>query len=340
MAIKVSIIGASGYTGQELLRIFLRHKEVEVVTITSRKYKGSTLSDVFPQFRATKYANLRFEEPDINKINEVSDAVFLAVPHGEAMKYVKGLTKRVIDLSADYRLKDKAIYEKWYNVAHEDKSGLAEAVYGLPEIYRDAITDARIIANPGCYPTSILIPLLPLVREGIEFFNIFINSYSGITGAGVNPSAKTHFININENVVPYNVGKHRHTPEITQELKNAGYTKDIVFTPYLIPVDRGIISVINAEVKGLAEANILDIYDKYYGKEKFVYCLPDSFPDLKMVRNTNNCIFGFEILNESSILIISAIDNILKGASGQAVQNMNIMFGIDESRGLDFISFK
>lgn len=339
MAINVSIIGASGYAGQELIRILLRHPNANITAITSRKYAGKRLADIYFQFIDTEYASLKFTIPDVKVLNAISDVVFLAVPHAAAMNYVKALTCRVIDLSADYRLKDKTTYEKWYLTKHIDELGLKTAVYGLSEIYESEISNARLIANPGCYPTSVLLPLIPLAKNNVIKSDIFINSFSGMTGAGSAPSENTHFGNLNENLIPYNIGKHRHTPEIAQELKHCGFNKNIVFTPYLLPVDRGILSAINIKSENITKSGICEIYDAFYKKSRFVKFNYGRFPNIKMVRNTNKCIFGVEILNKSNILIISVIDNIIKGAAGQAIQNMNLMFGFDETLGLTNIAF-
>lgn len=337
MKIKISIIGASGYTGQELLRLLSNHANAEVIHITSRKYLGKTASAAFPQLRNTKYAELEFEKADTAAFSSDSDVVFLALPHGESMEYAKKISTRVIDLSADYRFSDIPLYEKWYK-PHSDAKTASAATYGLADLYAEKIKDSRIIGNPGCYPTSVLLPLLPLANVNALTGTININSFSGITGAGASPGPKTHFPMINENVMPYSIGNHRHLPEIQEKLRLEGFEHSVVFTPSLIPVDRGIISVITTKTNRNV-SQIEEIYNNVYAKSPFVSFSATEFPNLKQARNTNNCIFAFNIQNTNDLLIISVIDNILKGASGQAIQNMNIMFGLDEKEGLNNIAF-
>ncbi len=338
--LKVAILGASGYTGLELLKILSRHDEAEVVAVTSRKYTGKPVTGVFPSLRGF-YDGLCFTD---HAGGAVDDAVlvFCCLPHGASMEAVPRLLgdgKRVVDLSADYRLRDADLYEKWYK-EHTSKELLSEAVYGLPEFYRDAIRDSRLVANPGCYPTGALLALAPLVKHGlIDTGSIIIDSKSGVSGAGRTPSVGTSFVEVSEGFKAYKVGEHRHTPEIEEVLGDlAAGDVSVTFTPHLLPVSRGILSTIYADLKeDLSAPEPLHLYSEFYRDEPFVrICPEDTLPNINQVKGSNYCDIWLKVDNRTGrVIIISVIDNLVKGASGQAVQNMNIMFGLPEETGLD-----
>ncbi|MDO9516138.1 MAG: N-acetyl-gamma-glutamyl-phosphate reductase [Syntrophales bacterium] len=341
--LKVGIYGASGYTGQELLRLLIGHPDVDVVAITSRKFKGTPVSEVYPAFAGM--TNLKFVDSSPQQLVPSCDVVFLALPHGEAMLVAPVFVEagvKVIDLSADFRLRDVSVFEAWYT-KHTAPDLLEKAVYGLPELYRDDIKGSNLVANPGCYPTSIILGLAPLLREGcIDPSSIIADSKSGVSGAGRDLQLGSLFCEVNEGFKAYKVGSHRHTPEIEQELGRIANTAITVsFTPHLLPVNRGILSTIYADLKGkISQSEITDIYQKFYADEKFVrICSADSLPNISSVRGSNFCDIGFVADGRTGrVVIISAIDNLVKGASGQAVQNMNLMYGLPEGAGLDSIS--
>jgi len=335
---KVSVIGATGYTGAELVRILSRHPEVELVSITSQTFAGKKILEIYP-FLST---DLVCEELDIDKIASSSSFVFTALPHKTSMEivgelYLRG--KRVVDLSADFRLKDPALYEKWYGVSHSKRKLLHEAVYGLPELYREKIREARLVANPGCYPTSIILALAPLLKSHlIKEESIIVDAKSGVTGAGRKLTLATHFPEINENFYPYKVEGHRHLPEMEQELSRlAGTQVKVTFVPHLVPLNRGILSTCYASLKRYTEVEkILRIYRDFYKDEPFVEILEKGkVPRISDVATSNRCRIGLAVDERTDrIIVISAIDNLGKGASGQAVQNMNIMCGFKEDEGL------
>jgi len=338
MKVKVSVIGATGYTGAELVRILSRHPEVELVSITSQTFAGKKISEIYP-FLST---DLVCEELDVDKIASSSSFVFTALPHKTSMEivgelYLRG--KRVVDLSADFRLKDPALYEKWYGVSHSKRKLLPEAVYGLPELYRERITEARLVANPGCYPTSIILALAPLLKGHlIGEESIIVDAKSGVTGAGRKLTLATHFPEINENLYPYKVEGHRHLPEMEQELSRlAGTQVKVTFVPHLAPLNRGILSTCYASLKGHTKVEkILRIYQDFYKDEPFVEILErGKVPRITDVATSNRCRIGLAVDERANrIIVLSAIDNLGKGASGQAVQNMNIMCGFKEDEGL------
>jgi len=335
---KVSVIGATGYTGAELVRILSRHPEVELVSITSQTFAGKKISEIYP-FLST---DLVCEELDIDKIASSSSFVFTALPHKTSMEivgelYLRG--KRVVDLSADFRLKDPALYEKWYGVSHSKRKLLHEAVYGLPELYREKIREARLVANPGCYPTSIILALAPLLKSHlIKEESIIVDAKSGVTGAGRKLTLATHFPEINENFYPYKVEGHRHLPEMEQELSRlAGTQVKVTFVPHLAPLNRGILSTCYASLKRYTKVEkILRIYRDFYKDEPFVEILEKGkVPRISDVATSNRCRIGLAVDERTDrIIVLSAIDNLGKGASGQAVQNMNIMCGFKEDEGL------
>ena len=339
--LKAAILGASGYTGLELLRILSVHPDVAVTSVTSRQYKGKPVVEVFASLKKS-YDDLVFSDPGEFKDIE-ADFVFSCLPHGASQEVVPGLVKsgiRVIDLSADFRLRDPGVYEKWYG-EHKAAGLIKEAVYGLTEIYREEIKGASLVANPGCYPTGAVLALWPLLKEGLldtEKYPLIIDSKSGVSGAGRHLSYGTSFVEVTEGFKAYKVGSHRHTPEIAQELSRAsGREVDVTFTPHLLPVSRGILTTAYAGLKKpLPTAEVRDIYAAHYGKEPFVRVMPEGeFPNINQVRLSNYCDMGVWA-DESSgrVIVISAIDNLVKGASGQAVQNLNVMAGLDETTSL------
>ncbi|TKB08032.1 N-acetyl-gamma-glutamyl-phosphate reductase [Desulforhopalus sp. IMCC35007] len=338
--IKVGIIGASGYAGAELTRILCNHPQVELAMATSRQYEGIALSEVFPHLRGK--VDLICENIKAEDLAKKADLFFTAVPHKTAMDLVPVLLdagKKVIDLSADFRLRDLATYENWYQ-PHSSSQFLAEAVYGLPELYRQSIKNCRILANPGCYPTSIILGLAPLLKAGaIVPETIIADSKSGTSGAGRVAQTGTLFCEVHDGFRPYKVGRaHRHTPEIEQELSLLAKTDVfLTFTPHLLPISRGILSTIYATLTpGQKPESIRELFEAQYRDEPFIRLLKeDSFPATQYVKGSNFCDISCKIDQKTNrIIVMSAIDNVVKGAAGQAVQNMNIMCGIQEETGL------
>ncbi len=340
--LKVGIYGASGYTGQELLRLLLRHPRAEVVALTSRQHKGTPVHHVYPVFRGL--TDLRYIDASAEDVADLADFVFLAVPHGEAMEvapFFLEAGKKVVDLSADFRLRDHALYEKWYG-KHKAPELLGESVYGLPELYREEIKRARLVANPGCYPTSVILGLAPLLKGGlIDGYTVIADSKSGVSGAGRDTKVGSLFCEVNEGFKPYNVFKHRHGPEMEQELGAlAGRPISLSFTPHLLPLDRGILSSVYATLyDATTVSDLLDLYLDFYDGEKFVrVCREGSYPDVAAVRGSNYCDIGITVDGRlRRVVVFSAIDNLFKGASGQAVQNMNLMCGFREDEGIDLV---
>ena len=342
MKMRVGIIGATGYTGVELLRLLLLHPKVEVTVLTSQKYAEVEIDQVFPSL--TSRLQLKCEELNIDRISQKVDFIFAAVPHKTAMEtvplfYQKG--KRVVDLSADFRFKDPAVYERWYQ-KHTCDGLLSESVYGLPELHREKIRNAKIVGNPGCYPTGALIGLIPLVKKRmVSLEGIVIDSKSGVSGAGRDVVLGSLFCEVNEGVKAYKIFDHRHLPEIEQELSQLVQKKiTVTFVPHLIPMDRGILTTIYVNfTKKVNTEDALKIFNEYYEKEPFIRIYPKGkIPNTKDVRGSNYCDIGV-IVNESDsrAVIVTAIDNLVKGASGEAVQNMNIMLGFPETMGLDVV---
>jgi len=339
--VKVGIFGASGYTGQELLRILLRHGKVRVEAVTSRRFAGRPVRDVYPSF--TGLTELSFTDLKPQQLAENVDIVFLAVPHGVAMDFAAAFLetgRRLIDLSADFRLRDSACYAQWYG-KHRAEDVLQKAVYGLPERYREKIREARLVANPGCYPTSVILGMAPLLKGNfVDTGSIIADSKSGVSGAGREPQIGSLFCEVDGGFKAYKIGSHRHTPEIEQELSAlAGREIRITFTPHLLPVNRGILSTIYASLAKDAEAGeVLAAYQTFYRDEPFVRVFPaGSFPNVSSVRGSNYCDIGVAVDKRTRrVIVVAAIDNLIKGASGQAVQNMNLMCGFPETTGLDF----
>ena len=350
---KVAVIGASGYSGEELVRLLLNHPQAELVAVTSRQNAGQTLAQVFPKFAShPKSKILRFTEPNAELLAKQADIVFLALPHGVAAEYAVPLLDAgclVIDLSADFRLKSAEVYKDFYAHDHPAPDLLKRSVYGLPEIYRTEIKKALLVASPGCYPTSILLPVIPLLKAGlIKASGIIADSLSGVSGAGRKTEKNTEYLfcDCNESVRPYSVPKHRHLSEIEEQLSLAAEEKvAIQFTPHLIPVNRGILTTLYlAPEKQFANATELETlgkkvsacYQKAYGQEPFVRLLDGkNLPDTKNVNGTNVIEIAWRLDPRTGRLIVmSAEDNLVKGASGQAVQSMNILCGFPETAGL------
>ncbi|MDF9825568.1 N-acetyl-gamma-glutamyl-phosphate reductase [Breznakia sp. PF5-3] len=339
--LKVGIIGASGYAGAELLRLLLTHPMVEISGIYSRSYQGKQISDLYPGFQ--NITNLVFSDEDL--LIQNSDIVFASLPHGISEQYAKKCHeqhKKFIDLGADFRLYDEADYKTWYKLSYHQPELHKESVYGLSEIYKDAIKNASIIGNPGCYPTSIAFALYPILKHGIQQDNHFIiDAKSGVTGAGKEPSETTHFANVNEGFHPYKVAEHRHTPEIEQTLSAMANTNiSVTFVPHLLPIDRGIISTVYIRIgKEQTLEQLHTLYSNVYQAHKFIRVLPlNKTTNLKYVQYSNYCDLSLHLDTRSNTLIVvAAIDNMVKGAAGQAIQNMNIMYDLEEDMGLTFI---
>jgi len=338
--LRVAICGGSGYTGAELLRILAVHPKVEITAVTSEKSAGKSPADLFPQLH--RYSHLKFEPLDKAKLLKKADLFFMALPHGasqEAVAFFHKKGKKVVDLSADYRLSDPGVYEDWYKTKHAERAALKQAVYGLPELYRKRIKRATLVANPGCYPTSAILGLAPLLREGlVSHGGITVDSKSGATGAGRKADVGLSFCEVNEGFKAYGLCVHRHTPEIEQELSAASAADvKINFTPHLLPIDRGIISTLYA--RHIGKGGLKKIHDtlrEAYKSEPFVHVLElGAYPNVIHVRGSNECHIGCA-LNErtGTVIVVSAIDNLVKGASGQAVQNMNLMCGFRETTAL------
>lgn len=336
-------MGASGYTGEELVRLLLGHPQVDLVAATSRNLAGKSLAEIFPRLASDKKATaLKFSAAEPKQIGREASIVFLALPHGLAAEFAGPLLAagaRVLDLSADFRIKDADVYREFYGQQHPAPELLGRSVYGLPEIYRNEIRDAKLIACPGCYPTSILIPLRPLIRrKAVDRQRILIASMSGVTGAGRKVETDYLFSECNESVRPYGVPKHRHLAEIEQELANlAGERILVQFTPHLVPVNRGIVTTIYTDIAGnVVNLDPAVVFSGAYGEEPFVRLLGDArLPDTKHVVGTNFIDVAWKIDKRTNRLVVmSALDNIVKGASGQAVQCMNLMLGLPETAGL------
>ncbi|MEA3488621.1 MAG: N-acetyl-gamma-glutamyl-phosphate reductase [Euryarchaeota archaeon] len=327
--IRAGIIGGTGYTGIELIRLLVMHPEVDLSVVTSRRYKGEKVSKVYPHL--FPFIELEYEDVDTKEIAKRSDVVFVAVPHGTAMDYVPGLMAQgvtVIDLSADYRLK-KAEYERVYKRKHKDKEE-REAVYGLTELHPE-VAEADLVANPGCYPTGAILAVAPLVKMGLVSQVVF-DSKSGITGAGAEPSETSHFPNLAENIIPYKITVHRHVAEMRNELG-----VKVSFTPHVIPSIRGILTTAHVFLAAEKKREELEaIYKRFYAGNRFVR-FREGTPSLSSVRGTNFCDIGISVeANSDRVVVVSAIDNLVKGGSGQAIQNMNVMFGLEEEAGLWF----
>lgn len=337
--IKAAVIGATGYAGNDLIRILNNHSDVEIKTITSQSYIGKKLEDVYCNYLDIQ--NLVCEEENIEQIADECDVIFLALPHGvTSQKITKTILSKtkIIDLGADFRFKDIGVYESWY-VEHKAKDLVEQSVYGLSEINRQKIKNSRLIGNPGCYTTCSILSLYPLIKENIiDLDTIIIDAKSGVTGAGRGANISNLFCEVNESIKAYKIASHRHTPEIEEQLSfAAGKQITLTFTPHLVPMNRGILATSYAKLtKKVSYENIHDIYMKYYENEYFVRLTKkDIFPETKWVKASNFCDIGFTIDERTGrVIVVGALDNLVKGASGQAIQNMNLMFGLDEKTGL------
>jgi|TARA_Y100000310_G_scaffold84616_1_gene81529 N-acetyl-gamma-glutamyl-phosphate reductase len=319
MKIKAGIIGAAGYTGYELIKILQKHQKIELAVLNSRTYANKAVKSVYKDFSDPE---LKFTDIPIEDFKV--DVVFLAVPNGAAMDIVPKLKCKVVDLSADYRFEDSKIYEKVYNTKHTDNE--TKAVYGLPELFEEEIKKAKLVANPGCYATASILAALPIQKYSE---NIIFDCKSGYSGAGVKKTYVNDPINYSNNIIPYKITKHRHKYEIQQFLKNK-----ISFTPHVIPVFRGLMCTMHAFLNKKMDSNqIKNIYENYYKNKPFVKIV-EKIPELHDVQNNNHCCLHGEVDENNQLVIVSVIDNLLKGASGQAVQNMNLMFGFEETEGL------
>ena len=341
--IKVGIIGATGYAGQELVRLLLQHKEAEIIWYGSRSYVDQKFSSVFGN--VFKIVEDICKADDLHELAKEADVIFTATPQG----YLAGVlddeilaNTKVIDLSADYRIKDVAVYEKWYGIEHKSPQYIEEAVYGLCEINREKVKQARLIANPACYPTCSTLSIYPLAKNGlIDMSTLIIDAKSGTSGAGRGAKVPNLYCEVNENIKAYAVGSHRHTPEIEEQLGYAANeTVKLSFTPHLVPMNRGILVTEYASLKKeVTKAEIREIYETYYGKEPFIRILDDGVcPETKWVEGSNYADIGFQIDPRTNrMILMGAIDNLVKGAAGQAVQNMNLLFGYKEQEGLELI---
>jgi N-acetyl-gamma-glutamyl-phosphate reductase len=339
--IRIGIYGATGYTGYELIKLLSRHPESEIVFATSRSSAGQRVSDLYPCPYDLAFVAPEEASPGQPGFNDV-DVVYTCLPHGEAMGAVREALAagvRAIDLSADYRLRDVDLYQRWYKVEHVAPELLSEAVYGLVEVYREQIAGARLVASPGCYPTGALLALYPLVRGGhLGDGRVIVDSKSGVSGAGRKLSLTTHFCEVNEDFKPYSIGRaHRHTSELDQELAAwSGMDLSVTFSPHLLPVSRGILSTIYVTLEpGWSVERLVELYSEVYADEPFLHVLPPGvLASLAYVTHTNRCALSFAAAGGDTFILVSAIDNLIKGASGQAVQSMNVMYGLDETMGL------
>ncbi len=337
--INVGVVGATGYTGEELVRILADHPHIKLTYLSGKEDREVKIQDIFPYLHHKLDLECRTFSP--GEASEKCDLVFLSLPHTVSMQTAPNLLKakkKVIDISADYRLKDEAVYEKFYKVQHRDTANLKHAVYGLPEINREKISDADLVANPGCYPTGAILGLLPGIKKSLfNLETIQIDAKSGVTGAGRKADKALNFSEVNESFKAYKLFEHQHVPEIDQEIsKTAKENVEVVFVPHLLPINRGILSTIYVKLKKkLTTKELIAVYTDFYSKEPFVKVYENGLlPEIKNVAHTNFCDIGLRVNESKSMaVIVTAIDNLGKGAAGQAVQNMNIMCGFDEREG-------
>lgn len=341
--LRVGIIGARGYTGEELINILLKHSQVKITYLTARVEKPVSISEIYPQFK--NRLDLPCGNFDLTQALGLCDLFFLCLPHTASMEtapLLRAQGKQVIDLSSDYRLNDYRLYEAWYKVKHSDRENLKRAVYGLPEVYKTRIKKADFIANPGCYSTAAILALMPLLKaRDFTVKDIIIDAKSGYSGAGRKPADDPFWQELKDNFRAYKVDAHQHAPEINQELSKAAVKKiSVTFVPHLLPIERGILETIYVRASGLgfpvSVKKLINLYKKFYKDAPFVRIRDEGeFPGLRDVQNTNMCDIGIKVSQDRKmIIILSAIDNLLKGASGQAVQNMNLMCGFKETEGL------
>lgn len=341
--VKVGIIGSTGYAGAELVRLLAGHREAEIVWYGSRSYIDKRYADVYRNM--FEIVDDRCLDDNMDELAKRADVIFTATPQGFCASVLSEeilSETKVIDLSADYRIKDVSVYEKWYGITHKSPQFIAEAVYGLCEVNREQIKKARLVANPGCYTTCSILTAYPLAKEGlIDMKSLIIDAKSGTSGAGRGAKVPNLFCEVNENIKAYGVASHRHTPEIEEQLGYAAGEDVVVsFTPHLVPMNRGILVTEYAGLKSsVTSGDVRAAYDRYYGNEKFVRVLEDgSCPETKWVEDSNYVDIGFKIDPRTNrIIMMGAMDNLVKGAAGQAVQNMNIMFGFEESEGLELV---
>ncbi|MFA4904969.1 MAG: N-acetyl-gamma-glutamyl-phosphate reductase [Candidatus Margulisiibacteriota bacterium] len=342
--IKVGIIGAGGYAGVNLLSILLRHKEAEVAWLMSEEaHKGKKIAELYPHLLGLCDLSCQTFD-DLDKVLGKVDLIFLALPHGLSLKYVPKMLaagKKVIDLGADYRFNDEAVFKKWYQLEHPDKKALAEAVFGLPELYKEQIKKARLVGNPGCYPTASILGLAPLVKNKlIDVNSIVVDAKSGVSGAGRGISLKTHFCERNEGIMAYAVNNHRHMGEVEYQLTRLSGDQEIkvTFVPHLVPMNRGILATCYAKIQ-YPKSKIQTMYKDYYKGQPFVRIYESGEPCTKNVSGTNFCDIGISVnVATGTVIVMSCIDNLIKGAAGQAVQNMNLMLGYPEDEGLKQIA--
>jgi N-acetyl-gamma-glutamyl-phosphate reductase len=341
--LKIGIVGGTGYTGVELLRLLALHTHAQLSVITSRGDAGLAVADMFPSLRG--YVDLKFSDPATVDLTQC-DVVFFATPHGVAMSHAQALLKadvKVIDLAADFRLQDTAVFEKWYNMPHICADILKGAVYGIPELYREQVKSAKVIGNPGCYPTTVLLGLAPLLELGLIDFSapIIADCKSGVSGAGRKAEVATLFAESSDNMKAYGVAGHRHHPEIHAQITElAGEKVEFIFVPHLVPMIRGMLSTIYVKLSAKANSQDLQVlYEKRYENEQFVDVLPPgNMPETRSVRGSNQLRIALHKQSDTGYLTVVAVqDNLVKGAAGQAVQNMNIMFGLDENCGLQVV---
>lgn len=337
--IKVGIVGGTGYTGVELLRLLALHPDVSLTTITSRGEAGLPVSDMFPNLRG--YVDLAFSDPQSASLTDC-DVVFFATPHGVAMAQAETLVNagvKVIDLAADFRLQDTVVFEKWYKLPHACPHILSNAVYGIPELFREKIKTAQVIGNPGCYPTTVLLGLAPLLaHDAIDFSSpVIADAKSGVSGAGRKAEVSTLFSEASDSFKAYGVAGHRHHPEIKAQLDGlSGQDVDLIFVPHLVPMIRGMLTTLYIKLKG--DTDVQALYEEYYQEEMFVDVMPKgSLPETRTVRGSNKLRMALHPQANGYLTIIVVQDNLVKGAAGQAIQNMNLMFGLNESSGLSIV---
>lgn len=334
MTYRVGIIGGTGYTGSELSRILCRHQDVELAALTSRSNAGKAVTEVHTFLKG--YTDICFTE----KIADTKDLdlVLVATPYGVAMNEIPALLDqgiKCIDLSGDYRLKNPTQYAQWYGKEHTDPEHLTQAVYGLPELFRDKIRGAELVANPGCFATSAILACAPMLKSGLVYDDVIIDGKSGTSGAGMVPSPRLHHPNCGESVIPYSVGNHRHTPEIEMAVEMfAGEKPSVAFVPHLVPIVRGIIASCYFRLKKPADDQMIAaVFSKQYGAERFVHYVEE--PSIRAVVGSNHAQVGSKVIGDR-VVVFGVLDNLVKGAAGQAVQNMNLMLGLDEAAGLDY----